>query len=488
MRRNPEVSMPMRTTQPGASRRKLVVKVTSAALTAALLGACSSGGQSVGDLTASSSEAATGSAGAGSSGSGSGSGSASVRADDGSLFDNSVVHDIEVTFDQDEYDEMIGTFQSTGEKEWITGTITIDGVTLRDVGLRLKGNSSLSGLRNNNGGRAGGPGGNVSASSPNSLPWLVRLDKNVDGQSYDGYTSFVIRSNNTTSALNEAVALELIGLSGQATQLAFSTRFSVNGGAEVLRLAIENPDDVWDEEYFDTDGILYKAESGGDYSYRGDEPAAYDEIFDQESDTDNENLTPLIEFLEFINESDDATFAAQLSQHLDIDAFARYLAGQELVANQDDIDGPGNNSYLRYDSKTGLMTIVSWDLNLSFGSMGGGAARTNGAAPANGAGANANGAPTMAAPGARPGGAGGAGGAGFRGRSNILVERFLANATFAAKYQKALSDMRTELYASGTATEVLSRWTELLKAQASDLVPATTLTQESANIARYFTA
>jgi spore coat protein CotH len=466
----------MAITTPGALRRKTVTKLTGAALAAALLAACNSQGaaESAGGQSAASS--AAGSAQGSVRGSGSEGGASDDRIDDGSLFDNSVVHDIEITFDQAEYEAMIATFQSSGEKEWITGTITIDGLTLRDIGLRLKGNSSLMGLRTNNGGRAGGPGATASASSPNTLPWLVRLDKNIDGQNYDGYTSFVIRSNNTATALNEAVALELIGLSGQATQLAFSTRFSVNGGAEVLRLAIENPDDRWDDANFDSDGILYKAESGGDYSYRGDNPEAYDEIFDQETDTDNENLTPLIDFLEFINKSDDATFAAQLSQHLDVEAFARYLAGQELVVNQDDIDGPGNNSYLRYDSETGLMTIVSWDLNLSFGSMGGGGGGVGGGV------ARPAGATVAARPGA------GAGAAGFRGRSNILVERFLANSTFAARYQETLSELRADLYASGEAAEILQRWTEVLRAQASDLVSATTLTQEAANISRNFTA
>ena len=450
-------------------RRRLRTKWSGAAIAISLLAACSSGGasESTGsDALSADSSTATTAAGSSTSN------SSSNRSDEGGdLFDNSVVHDIEVTFDQAEYDAMIATFRSSGDKEWITATITIDGVTLRDVGLRLKGNSSLMGLRNNNGGRTGGPGGTVSADKPNTLPWLVRLDKNIDGQAYEGYTEFVIRSNNTATALNEAVALELIGLSGQATEKAISTRFSVNGGAEVLRLAIESPDDEWDDDNFDNDGVLYKAESGGDYSYRGDDAAAYEEIFDQETDTDNENLTPLIEFLEFINTADDATFVAQLAQHLDIAAFARYLAGQELVANQDDIDGPGNNSYLRYDAKTGLMTIVSWDLNLSFGSMGGGggATRTN-AQPAVGA----------AAP--RVGGAGG-----FGGRSNILVQRFLANSTFSALYQKTLADLRAELYASGKAAEIVSRWSELLKAQASDLVAATTITQEAANVSKYFT-
>ncbi|MEO5837867.1 MAG: CotH kinase family protein [Acidimicrobiales bacterium] len=467
-----------------AARRKgLRAKWAGAAVAVSLLAACSGSASESAGSDPSAAESSSGSTAANTS-------SSSERSDDGGeLFDSSVVHDIEVKFDQAEYDAMIAAFRSSGSKEWITATITIDGVTLKNVGLRLKGNSSLMGLRTNNGGRAGGPGGTVSAESPNTLPWLVRLDKNVDGQSYEGYTEFVIRSNNTTTSLNEAVALELIGLTGQATQKAFSTRFSVNGGAEVLRLAIENPADEWDDDNFANDGVLYKAESGGDYSYRGDDPAAYDEIFDQETDTDEENFKPLTEFLKFINTADDATFAAQLAQHLDVAAFAKYLAGQELVANQDDIDGPGNNSYLRYDDKTGLMTIVSWDLNLSFGSLGGGggAARpatgaTPGVAPGAAPGANAQpGLGAQTAP--RTGGAGG-----FNGRSNILVQRFLANSTFSALYTKTLAEMRTQLYGGGAAAEIVSRWTNVLQSQASDLVSATTLAQEAANVSRYFTA
>ena len=465
----------MPTTFPVVSRRgRLRSRWSGAAIAVSLLASCSAAGGSdsaVSDPAVAESSATT---------SGESSSSGSDRSDDaGDLFDDSVVHDIEVTFDKAEYDAMIATFKSSGDKEWIHASITIDGVTLKDIGLRLKGNSSLMGLRNTNGAnRAGGPGGTVSADTSNTLPWLVRLDKNIDGQSYEGYTEFVIRSNNTSTALNEAVALELIGLSGQATEKAFSTRFSVNGGAEVLRLAIESPDDEWDDANFDNDGVLYKAESGGDYSYRGDDPEAYAEIFDQETDTDNENLEPLTDFLKFINTADDATFAAQLAQHLDVAAFAKYLAGQELVANQDDIDGPGNNSYLRYDAKTGLMTIVSWDLNLSFGSMGGGGgART---APGAVPGANAQ-APAGAAAAPRQGG-------GFSGRSNILVQRFLANSTFSALYQKTLAELRSQLYASGKAAEIVNRWAALLKSQASDLVSATTVDQEAANIKKYFTA
>jgi spore coat protein CotH len=68
------------------------------------------------------------------------------------------------------------------------------------------------------------------------------------------------------------------------------------------------------------------------------------------------------------------------------------------------------------------------------------------------------------------------------------VTRFLANSTFSALYQKSLTELKAQLYASGAAAEILGRWTAVLQSQASDLVNAATLTQEAANVSRYFTA
>ncbi len=417
-----------------------------------------------------------------------------VRRAASGLFDASFVHDIEITYDQGAYEKMIAAFQSTGDKTWLEATVVIDGTTYARAGIRLKGNSSLMGLRRpgganggggDGGGVARGPGGGADASTPNALPWLVRLDKYVKGQNHKGSTEMVVRSNTTQTALNEAVAQELLARSGQVSQLAFATRFSVNGSAEKLRLVVENPSDEWDDENFVNDGVLYKAESGGDYSYRGDDAASYEDIFDQETNTDVVNFAPLTRFLKFINEADDATFAAELGDYLEIDAFAKYLAGQDLVANSDDIDGPGNNSYLRWDEKTGRMTILSWDLNLAFGTMGGG----GGAAFPGGGRTRGQAANGQAPNGQLPNGQlpnGGRGG--FGGRSNILVTRFKANAEFNARYEAALAEMRASIYGSGVAAEVLATWKTLLTEQASDLVPTATIDQEAAAIARYFTA
>ena len=417
-----------------------------------------------------------------------------AAAAESEVWDSSYVHEIEVTFDEGEYAAMVETYSSTGDKEWISATVTIDGTTFENAGLRLKGNSSLRGAGVD--------------TDPTALPWLIRLDKYVDGQSLDGYTQFVVRSNNSETSLNEAVALELLDLAGLATQEAIATRFSVNGAGEQLRLVVQNPDDTWDAENFATDGILYKAESTGDYSYRGDDPDAYDEFFDQETNTDNEDLTPLIEFLDFVNNSSDEEFAEQLDEHLDVEAFATYLAVQELIGNFDDIDGPGNNSYLRYDAETGMFTVVAWDHNLAFGGMGrmgpGGFGERGDGGPQ----ATRNGEMPEPPDGrelpedftppegmeipedfAPPGGGrdGEGGGVGFGGRSNQLVERFLADETYSALYEDVLSELREQLYGTSAAQNVLDSWAEVLTEEVSDLVEASTIDQEAEAIEAYFT-
>ncbi|MCB0968945.1 MAG: CotH kinase family protein [Ilumatobacter sp.] len=381
----------------------------------------------------------------------------SVSADDdiavsalgavGSL-DSSTAHTISVEFDEDDYDAMLETYTSTGGKEWIEATITIDGEMYEQVGFRLKGNSSL---------RA------VSADDdPATIPWLIKLDKYVDDQSHDGLTDLVVRSNSTDTSINEAVALELLEAAGLASQDAIAVAFSVNGGDTTLRLVIEHPDDTWMSEEFDDDGALYKAESTGDYSYRGDDADAYDDVFDQEAGDDNADLDPLIEFLQFLNESDDETFAAELEEWLDVDAFATYLAMQDLIGNVDDIDGPGNNSYLYYDTETERFTVVAWDHNLAFGVQNVGDDGGPGQMP------GADGMPDivdMPEMGERPQRPDGASGGGFGGPmsgSNVLVERFTAVAEWSRLVDDRTVELEAALYDSGVASEIVDTWSAIV--------------------------
>ena len=125
-----------------------------------------------------------------------------------------------------------------------------------------------------------------------------------------------------------------------------------------------------------------------------------------------------------------------------------------------------------------MFTVVAWDQNLSFGGMGG----AGGGVGRGGLGAGQR--PVNGAAGAGPNAGGNAGGRG----GNILAQRFKANTDLNASYLAELAALKTKLYGSGTAQQILDTWTGVLTAQAADLVPTATVASEASKIAAYFTA
>lgn len=437
-----------------ARARRMIRPVIATLAASAVLASCGVGASSASDSSTSATENSA-TASEASSSSGSSEGSTGLGAV-GTL-DSATVHTVSLDFDDAAFATAIESYLADGSKEWIEATVTIDGTTFKKAGIRLKGNSTLKG---------------VSASSdPATLPWLVKLDKYTE-QDLDGLTELVIRSNSSTSALNEALALELLSEAGLASQDAIGVSLTVNGSKAVYRLVIDNPDDEWMAEELDASGALYKADAQGDYSYRGTDQEAYAEAFDQEAGKDNTDLAPLVEFLDFVNNSDDATFAAELDQHLDVDAFASYLAMETLLDNFDDIDGPGNNSYLYYDTESKKVTVVPWDHNLAYGLRPGGAGG-GGVGPGGGQG----GPPPGVGGGGGP--AGGAGG-GPNTKANTLVTRFNAVQEFEDLYNQKLEALRASLYTSGKAAEILAQWSDIVTS--SGLVDDATVQSDASSI------
>ncbi len=402
------------------------------------------------------------------------------------------LHSVEITVDQSAYQEMITAYTSNQTKNWIEATVTVDGVAHEKAGLKLKGNSSLQGIS--------------ADTAPQQLPWLVRFDKFVDGANHDGMTRMVIRASSSTSALNEAVALDLLAKTGLASEKAAHISLSVNGSDPVLRLTCQDLDESWVAQNFDVAGLLYKAESTGDYTYRGTDESAYKDVFDQE--TGKANLTPLIEFLQFINESSDADFQSGLAQRVDVDKMVTYLAFEDVIDNFDDITGPGNNSFLWWAEQANQMTVVAWDHNCAFGlkpgagqqGQGGGkppggggqgqppsgGQQPGGGQPPGDGGAPSNGqAPT----GQPPGGAGGQqpGGGGSQTKANALVDRFNSLMDGETKVSAERDRLKQELYTSGVAQTILDARAKVLTDQAGSLIEQSAVEADKQTIAAYFT-
>lgn len=478
-------------------RSKAAAATAAAAILALALSGCSGAATSGAAATAKAGTAITGST---------------------SLFDAGASHSVSLSWDDADYDAMIAAYETDSDKAWISADITIDGTLIKNVGVRLKGNSTLRSLGGTQGGggmggggdrpagqppagtdgtrptdlptdmAGGGPGGagmapaggggmdtssGISADDPASLPLLIRFDKYVKGTRYEGLTELAVRPG--SPVINEALALSITAATGQATQRYAYTTYSVNGSATQTRLLLENPDEAYAENLADAGGttgntVVFKADADSSFSYQGEDLATYADQFKQLNKTDSQDATPIVKFLKWLQDADAATFDAELADWVDVDSFAKYAATQNLLANSDDMSGPGQNYYLSYDLSTKKISVISWDLNLALSgnatadpdadlSMGGG----RGGAGGNGAGVGGTAQNTAS--------------------TGSFKSRFLASATFKKLYDSAYQELYAQVFAKGTAKSLLADITASIPA--SDSQSAEDIAAKSATVGTF---
>jgi spore coat protein CotH len=365
------------------------------------------------------------------------------------LFDNGVPHTLTVDITNAQYQRMISAYQKDGDKKWVTADIVIDGTFISDAAVRLKGNSTLMGLGGGHAGPPGGPGSGgvggppggmagiamASAEDPTSLPLLISFDENAEGRGYQGLTELSVRPG--TPVINEALSLSLTAVTGQPSQRYAYATYTINGQT-TTRLLMEHPDEMYANSLFDTDGYLYKADANSRLEYRGPDQSLYGGQFKQINAVDDGNLQPIINLLAWLDGADQKEFNAHLSDWVDTDSLARYLATQNLLANGDDMGGPGQNYYLWYDLSAKKISVVSWDLNLA---MSGDATTQPGEEVQMG--------PPEGVEGIMP-----AGGQAPQ-IGNQLKTRFLESDVWAPTYRDVYWGLYDQMYADGTANALL---------------------------------
>lgn len=261
---------------------------------------------------------------------------------------------------------------------WVAATVSFNGETWTDVGVRFKGNSSLR-----------------SAWSSGSLKLPLKLDFDqfedetpaITDQRFYGFKqlSFATAFNDATY-MREAVAHELLAEAGlTASRTAYYQIVLDYGEGPVamgLYLAVEVVDDtVIDRVYGSDGGNIYEADGTAASLAAGTEAQIADSFQKENNaaEADWSDVSALYAALHAdTRTTDPAAWRAQLEAVFNVDDFLTWLALRSVLGHWDSYGQMAHNYYLYHNPETGQLDFISWDHNEVLGSQGGGGGRGGG--------------------------------------------------------------------------------------------------------------
>ncbi len=320
------------------------------------------------------------------------------------LFQTDSVMQIDIRMESDVWEEMLAGAMA---EEYYSCDVVINGLVVKNVGIRPKGNTSLSAI----------------AMDPDTDRFSLKLefDHYVEGQTCLGLDKLVL-NNNYADATNmkEAIVYDMYQYLGADASLYNYAEISVNGTYWGVYLALEAVEDSFLlRNYGVESGNLYKPEGmgmggggdaggpgfsdfesgpgggdgleqretggfpggqrfsmgsgGADLNYTDDELDSYSVIWDGAvTDSGKKDYRRVVSALRDINEG------TNLEECLDIDNVLKYMAVHTFSVNMDSLSGSMAHNYYLYEHD-GELNVIPWDYNLSFGGMGMGMGADSGA-------------------------------------------------------------------------------------------------------------
>ncbi len=326
------------------------------------------------------------------------------------LFDTDEIITINIKMDEEDWDKML---KNATSEEYYTCDVVVNGQTISNVGIRPKGNTSLSAI--------------AMDEDTDRFSFKLEFDHFVDGQTCYGLDKLIL-NNNYADATNmkEAVIYDMFQYIGAEASLYNYASISLNGEYKGVYLALEGVEKSFMLRNFGTrDGELYKPDSmemgggndkgslsgppsggpsgdageggpsfdgfpggdfdpenmpdmgnggpsgggpfmggnGADLNYSDDDLDSYSTIWDGElTGTNDADHRRVVTALKNISEGND------LEKYLDVDNVLKYMAVHVFSVNQDSLSGSMAHNYYLYEYD-GQLNIFPWDYNLSLGGM-----------------------------------------------------------------------------------------------------------------------
>ena len=328
------------------------------------------------------------------------------------LFDTSSILSVNIQMDEADWNDML---ENAMAETYYQCNVEVNGTLFYQVGIRPKGNTSLSAIANDD--------------TTDRYSFKLEFDHYVDGQTCFGLDKLILNNNYADATnLKEALIYDMYQYLGADASLYNYAKISVNGEYWGVYLALEGVEDSFQLRNYGTEsGELYKPESmdmggenfqdrpdgmpegaekdfgdggppdapnptdaaenaepgqcpegdaeppggmgrnsgGADLNYTDDDLDSYETIWDGEvTKTNQADHERVVKALKNIAEGND------LETYMDIDNLLRYMAVHVFSVNEDSLSGMMAHNYYLYESD-GKLSLIPWDYNLALGGMGG---------------------------------------------------------------------------------------------------------------------
>lgn len=311
------------------------------------------------------------------------------------LFDNTKVHTIDIFMN--DWDEFIANATS---EEYYAANVVIDGEAYKKVGIRAKGNTSLS---------------TVATLGSERYSFKIEFDKYDSSKSYHGLDKLSLNNLiQDSTMMKDYLTYTMMNIFGVNTSLCSFVYITVNGEDWGLYLAVEGVEEAFLKRNYGSDyGKLYKPDSMsfgggrgngldfdmGDFDFNSEPSSKFEDrknggfgfggrfgmgssdvklqyIDDQlesyaniwnnaKTDITKEDQKRLIKSLKKLSRGED------LESVVDLEQVIRYFVVHNYVCNDDSYTGMMVHNYYLYE-ENGQLAMIPWDYNLSFGTFGGG--------------------------------------------------------------------------------------------------------------------
>jgi hypothetical protein len=244
---------------------------------------------------------------------------------------------------------------------WVEAQLDFAGLDFSKVAVRYRGNGTY-----------------INSLFGPKQSFKVEINKFTKGQKLAGvHTLNFVNAIPDDSYLRDALAEQLfrdLGVPAPRTAYAYLT-LDVPGvfarqplGLYVL---IENIDGDFATDRFGSKTVpIFKPVTPYLFKDLGPDWKAYADIYDLKTRANPEQLDRLIQFARLVTNADDVEFARRLTEFLDLEEFAAFVAGHVLLASYDGFLSNGQNFYLYLDPRSNKFGFIPWDQDHSWGEFG----------------------------------------------------------------------------------------------------------------------